>query len=97
LVNPVTRFTGKISYSMYFVHFAILNFFARFHFWGLSKYKVVGTLVALLIVFLSTMIISTLTYYLVEKKGIALGSFIISRIENKRLLKKHAQGTHANP
>lgn len=87
-VNPVTRFTGKISYGMYFIHFAVLNFFARFHFWGLSQYKVYGTLVALIIVFLSTMIIATITYYLVEKKGIALGSFIISRIENKRLLKK---------
>ena len=29
LVNPAVTFFGRISYSLYFVHFAVLQFFYR--------------------------------------------------------------------
>ncbi|NOX46722.1 MAG: acyltransferase, partial [Chlorobi bacterium] len=81
-VNPVTKFTGKLSYSMYFIHFAVLNYFVRYDFFGLSGFKTFGTFIALLIVFISTMIIAVITYNLVEKKGIALGRYVIKKIDS---------------
>ncbi len=88
-VNPIAKFTGKISYGMYFIHFAILDYFVGFNFWGLSRYGTYGTIIAILIVFLCTMFIATITYYLIEKNGVALGGHIISKLENNRILKRN--------
>lgn len=57
----------------------------RHNFWGLSQYKNTGTIIALLLVFAVTIGISTITYYLVEKNGIRFGSWIINKVEEKKL------------
>lgn len=84
-VNPVFRYTGQVSYSMYFVHFAVIDYMTRYNFWGLSQFKNAGTIIALLLVFAVTIGISTITFYLVEKNGIRFGSWIINKLEEKKL------------
>lgn len=86
-VNPLSKFAGKISYSMYIIHFAVIEFFTIRNFLGLSSLGNIGTVIAIMLVMAITMIAATITYHLIEKPGIALGSKIIAAIEKSIVLK----------
>ncbi len=76
---------------MYCIHFTIIKFYSNFDFFELSKYKTFGTILAIVLVVLSSAVIAIFTYNIVEKKGIALGNRIIQKIENKIEIKKQVK------
>lgn len=86
-VNPLSKHSGKVSYSMYIIHFAVIEFFTARNFFGLSSLGNSGTVIAIVIVFAISVLLATITYNYIEKPGIALGTRIITRLEKKAVLK----------
>ncbi|HVT72238.1 MAG TPA: acyltransferase [Lacunisphaera sp.] len=78
LVNPIVVFIGRISYSLYFVHFALFQFLYLRWPDGLPAG---GTLAAYALVLALGGAISYVTYRVVELPGIALGRRVVARLE----------------
>jgi peptidoglycan/LPS O-acetylase OafA/YrhL len=79
-VNFLTKAIGKISFSLYLSHFMILNWF-KFHFHGRFLFQGdLATEVAFLIVLGASMAISAIMYFAIEKPGINLGKYLISKL-----------------
>jgi peptidoglycan/LPS O-acetylase OafA/YrhL len=86
-VNPITRFLGKISYSIYLVHPFI--FILVKHCFGIAqvqlKFKIIGTIPGFGLFFivstLATIILSCITYTWIELPGIQVGKKLILRHE----------------
>ncbi|GAB0174494.1 MAG: acyltransferase [Candidatus Altimarinota bacterium] len=85
-VNRITMHIGKISYSMYLTHYIILGAKDKYFgvltladFSALSSGVVLSVLHFFLLV-LGTVILSTITYYLIEKPGQLLGKKIIQTL-----------------
>ena len=93
LVNAPTRFLGKISYSMYLVHFYFMDFLwtgkaERFSPLGHSAYAIAafhffGTL------FL-TVPLSFITWRFIEEPGIRLGRRLIDLLEGRAAMSKQS-------
>ena len=81
LVNRVAVFLGKISYSLYFVHFAVFQYL--FFRWpaGLPLTGPGATLLALALVLAVAGSISYATYRWIELPGIALGRRLVAKLE----------------
>jgi peptidoglycan/LPS O-acetylase OafA/YrhL len=82
LVNPVTTYLGKISFSIYVSHFAVLFWLNEF---GLSDLYYANPFInygmrLVVLVSLSTTIASVL-FYIVEQNGQALGKMLVKRNE----------------
>jgi peptidoglycan/LPS O-acetylase OafA/YrhL len=75
LVNQFAIWTGKVSYSAYFLHFLVLHFFPTLHVTGRP---VADVAVAYVMVASVTVAFSTLTYLTIEKPMIRLGSRLIA-------------------
>lgn len=83
MVNPLSCYIGKISYSLYLLHFAVLNVFT-----GEIKNLIEHLIPELgfgwcyfisfyLCVVLISVLASTITYFLIEKPSIAFGNRIL--------------------
>lgn len=81
LVNPVVVFFGKVSYSLYFVHFAVLQYL--YHEWpgGLPFAGPLVTPLAFLLLLTVAGAISWVTWRAIELPGIALGRRLVARLE----------------
>ena len=77
LVNPVTRFLGRISYSIYLVHFYPCIYLHHLN--VTFPVIVAGTLAV-------TIPVAYLSWRFVEEPGIALGRRIITRLELRDVL-----------
>jgi peptidoglycan/LPS O-acetylase OafA/YrhL len=75
LVGAAIVWVGKISYSAYFVHFAILRYLPPPHPTGSPT---VDVAIMYTLVVAATVALSSMTYLLIEKPMIRLGSGIIS-------------------
>lgn len=89
IVNPLTAFLGKLSYSIYLLHPTIVYFMAPIYFW---IYRVVPDyFVAFCACYLLTMgVVSTFSYFtyrFVEEPGIRLGKRLMNSMESKKALK----------
>ncbi|MNJ30607.1 O-acetyltransferase OatA [compost metagenome] len=84
LVNKVTVTLGKLSFSMYLTHFAVLNVLAKL---GFDKFLGGGNAESFLY-FLTVLAIaaavSGITYTFIEKPGVALGRHLIDRLEKTK-------------
>lgn len=80
-VNKVTTGLGKISFSMYLSHFAVLHYFAQSGIDALFEKGDLSSLLHFLCVVAVTVPLSYLLYVTVERKGILLGGRIIDRLE----------------
>ena len=87
VVNRFTCYLGKVSYSAYLVHFAVIHWLTQFHL--MNFIPVEGTLGAVLnygirflIVVSVTVAISSIFHHLVEQRFISIGKKIIIRSEN---------------
>lgn len=79
---------GKVSYSIYLVHFAVLHWLERFHL--LDRFGTDGKILAMvnfsfryLLVLTVSIIIASFFFVVVEKPFIALGSKLIQKRERK--------------
>ena len=83
LVNPLTIWIGKLSYSIYLVHYGIAVLLLN----TISD-KIPSSDLNYFLVFIAltilTLPISWLTYTLVEKSGMQLGKRIIRQLEHRR-------------
>jgi peptidoglycan/LPS O-acetylase OafA/YrhL len=83
LVNPVMKYIGKISFSMYLVHFAVLYWLQRLNFTDILQNGNLNYILRYLIVVSITVAVSTLFYNVVEVPFQNLGKNIIDRWEKK--------------
>jgi peptidoglycan/LPS O-acetylase OafA/YrhL len=95
LVNPVTQHMGKVSFSAYISHFAVLDLVERGlpgqvpSFAGLHPEIRFAAFVAICTVL--TVAVSTLTYRLIEVPGQELGRRLIRFLEARETLKEEAR------
>lgn len=85
-VNPFTIYAGKISYSMYLTHFSVLHAMVQFHLTDWLPQPGLGAgLLNFALRYLTLLAldlgVSTLTYHLIEKPGVALGKRLIAGLE----------------
>lgn len=88
LVNPVTAFLGKISYSMYLVHSIVFVLMQQFNFinyihGSTAPEAILNYLIRLFINITVTAIISIITYKIIEEPAQIAGKNIINRLAFK--------------
>lgn len=87
LVNTVTCYIGKVSYSCYLVHFLVIYFiFANAMPMFSPAFSGMGSGVQFALVYILGMVVtvafSTLTYRYIERPGMALGKRLINALES---------------
>lgn len=88
LVNKIINYIGTISFSMYIVHFAVLYWLTYFEKIDYFNNQFINFGFKFLIVTLLTIIISSMTYKLVELPFQNIGRKIIKKLEEKSLVLK---------
>jgi peptidoglycan/LPS O-acetylase OafA/YrhL len=88
-VNPITRYLGKISYSGYLTHTAVVLLALRWFYNPSSPPVGLGAFALLLsITLVLTVAVSTVTYQFVEVPGQMLGKWVIARTVNRAVRAK---------
>jgi peptidoglycan/LPS O-acetylase OafA/YrhL len=95
LINSAIAWVGKISYSAYFVHFVVLHFLPVLRPTGWPSADMAVMYAAVVLV---TVGLSSLTYLMIEKPMIRLGSALILARQslNRRRLDLQPKGNVAN-
>jgi exopolysaccharide production protein ExoZ len=92
LINPAVVWVGKISYSAYFIHFVVLHFLPALRptGWPAADWALMYLVVALV-----TVGFSSLTYLMIEKPMIRLGSTLTAARQSlkRRQLELERKGT----
>lgn len=81
IVNPIVNYIGKISFSMYLVHFAILYWLTNLKLIDYFENGSLNYLTRFFIVSILTIIISSIFYKTVEIPFQVLGNKIINKLE----------------
>jgi peptidoglycan/LPS O-acetylase OafA/YrhL len=84
VVNNLSRYLGKISFSMYFVHFAVLHWLTYFEMADYFSVAIINYPVRLVIVLVLTVLISVPLYNFIEVPFQRLGSRLINKLETKK-------------
>jgi len=79
LVNPLTQFMGKISYSLYLTHFMILELLAIYFPDGFFVNSNSGFIFTYVLVLIISTLFSLLVHHAIEKPGIKFGKRLIKR------------------
>jgi peptidoglycan/LPS O-acetylase OafA/YrhL len=82
-INSLFIYIGKISYSMYLVHFGILGLLTKIEFVNYVDNGIFNYIIRFIIVTIITVILSTVSYNIIEKPFQKIGKNIIKKIENK--------------
>lgn len=83
-VNPVTELIGKLSFSMYLIHFLVIDIASKLFLIPISQMPHnLSFFLAFILVTSLTTLLSKVTYLFIEKPGQRLGKYIISF--NKKL------------
>lgn len=82
-VNPLTRWIGKISYSLYLVHFILLPYVKNWIDLGPYFGKTVQFALYFIIVLVVSSGISFMTYRFIEIPGMNLGKKLIRKLESR--------------
>jgi len=85
LVNRYIGFIGKVSFSMYLTHFAVIYGLSRLGFTNVFRPGDASSALYVLCVLTVTVAISWASYSFIENPGIALGKAIIRRLESSAL------------
>ncbi|MCX6727020.1 MAG: acyltransferase [Candidatus Shapirobacteria bacterium] len=80
-VNKITAYIGKISFSLYITHFAVLKFMDSNHLVDFVNQNYLNFFIRLLLLLIVSTLVSTLTYYLIELPFINLGQKLINRYQ----------------
>jgi peptidoglycan/LPS O-acetylase OafA/YrhL len=84
VINHVMIWTGKVSYSAYFVHFAVIRFISPQEFFGVP---ILDFAAYFLLVTAISLTIASATYAAIEQPAIRLGS----RVINRRVARQNAR------
>jgi len=87
-INPLFSYFGKISFSMYLVHYQVLIALTRVNFIDYAKNGTINFILRYIITVILTSIISTISYKIIELPFQNLGKRLINKMENKALLKR---------
>ncbi len=90
LVNRATVWIGKISFSLYLVHFGMLRWLQAVFPHGFPLAGDFGMLAGYILLTVLAIIVSAVTYNLVERPGMDLGKYIIERLETAREYRRSA-------
>jgi peptidoglycan/LPS O-acetylase OafA/YrhL len=89
-ITKMFAYVGRISYSMYLTHFSMLYWLTHigvFQFISINKgnlyINIFNFILRFFILTMSTIVISSITYYLIEKKFIKFANMLIQRREQK--------------
>lgn len=82
IVNPVIKYIGKISFSMYIVHFAVLHWLNQFNFINYFNNGLINYVARFLLVSVLTVFISSILYKIIEIPFQEMGKKIINRLED---------------
>ncbi|HVN16418.1 MAG TPA: acyltransferase [Anaerolineales bacterium] len=83
LVNPIICWLGKVSYSLYLVHFILVVYIQKLIHVQLPFGKSTQFVLYYLAVVLISSAISAVTYRFIEKPGIRLGKQLIQKLESR--------------
>jgi peptidoglycan/LPS O-acetylase OafA/YrhL len=83
-VNPIITYIGKVSFSMYLVHFAVLHYMEKFNFVDFVNNESLNLAIRYFFLALFSVILSTVTYTLIEVPGQDLGRKIINYFEGRK-------------
>lgn len=81
IVNQIVNYIGKISFSMYLVHFAVLHWLTRLNFIDYLDSGTLNYIVRFSIVSVLTIFVSSILYKTIEVPFQEIGKRIISRLE----------------
>jgi peptidoglycan/LPS O-acetylase OafA/YrhL len=81
-VNPVTRFIGQISFSMYLVHFAILHFMETFDLINFHEIGIINFGLRYIMLTALSICVSWFFYRAIELPFQNLGRRIIQKMES---------------
>jgi peptidoglycan/LPS O-acetylase OafA/YrhL len=89
LVNPLTVYIGKISYSMYLVHFAIMYWLTKFNYADFAPadipyFSIANYLLRFWCLLPLTVLVSTCTYFLIEVPLQNVGKSIVRQREHEQ-------------
>ncbi|WP_282069502.1 acyltransferase family protein [Olleya namhaensis] len=79
--NKVILYIGKISFSMYIIHFIVISWLKYFNFIDFTKNAILNYSIRLLLVVVISVVFSTVTYKLIEVKFQELGKKIIVKLQ----------------
>jgi peptidoglycan/LPS O-acetylase OafA/YrhL len=82
IVNRIWSYIGKVSYSAYIVHWAVIHYLKN-TLPTFSSNIELQLIIGFLIVSVITILISIVTYITIEKPGIQLGRYVIRSIKTK--------------
>lgn len=78
LINPVINRIGRMSYSLYLAHFGVIYLLKKYlSDWLIHENKDLSLLLSFIAVVLISLLLSSISYALVEKPGIALGKGLL--------------------
>lgn len=81
IVNRMICFFGKISYSMYLVHFAVLYWLTQYNYIDYSENGIINYIIRFSLVVFLTSLISIFLYKIIEIPFQDLGKKLINRLE----------------
>jgi peptidoglycan/LPS O-acetylase OafA/YrhL len=84
--NPILRYIGKISFSMYIIHFIVISWLTKFHLIDFCDYYLMNFSLRFLLILLISMFISTISYHLIEIPFQNLAKKIILKRESNLLI-----------
>lgn len=83
LCNPILKFIGKISFSLYVMHFIVIAWLVKFQLIDFTNNYLLNFMTRLLMVSIFSIFLSTLTYYFIEIPFQNFGKKIINKKELK--------------
>lgn len=83
IVNPIVQYIGKISFSMYLVHFSVIHWLTNLHFIEYSSNWLLNYVVRFSLVTCITVLISSILYRVIEIPFQKIGKKIIDKLELK--------------
>lgn len=81
IVNPIINYIGKISFSMYLVHFPILHLLYRFNYVDYFNNSILNYTTRLFIVCILSVLISSILFKIIEVPFQEIGKRIINKLE----------------
>ena len=85
LVNRIINYIGTVSFSMYIIHFAVLYWLNYFHSIDFVNNQFINFGIKFFTVTGATVLISSITYYLIEVPFQSIGKKIIISLEKKAI------------